>query len=335
MTLLTLLGGFALALIVASVTYRALSRMRVSKSSSAGTPRPSIGSLLFSDGQHPTAIVLSTGLGLLILTGFLYVLYPEFFSAFRASPVFVPTYVGIVVIAILKTRTTDGWKSLGTLVLLLLLGAWGREVWRNRPPSSSKPVAEEPPAPPQIVQELIVGLPKDGSWSVWVDTYGGGAKWFKATRHDFIVGTEAGEAYSSSEMTPRGRLYRFRTVSGRETRVQVTGARLSYVQPGIVPEPADVELLPASQVPREDSLALRLTAGEWSDTIPARGAVPSFALTDGITEIEVEDHMGQIHSIALLGSATPRSLPQPVQWLRVRGTAIGGQFTVQITFQKP
>jgi hypothetical protein len=332
-SLLILLAGFVVAIIVASVTYRLLTRSRVRTAASAAQQRPDLGTLLFSEGQRPAAIVLSTIVALLILSGFLYTLYPDFFGAFRTSRVFLPTYLGIIVVAVLRTRKQEGWRSLGSLILLLIAGAAAREIWLRRPPTPPK---LETPAvaatSPQVYPELIVIASKDGSWTPWIDTYGLGGRWNKATRNDFIVGTEAGEAYRSSDSVPRGRYFRFRSASDRESRIQIVGQRLSYVPAGVVPEPADVELSPPG--PREDSLTVKLTPYEWSETIEARGSLVELELIEGSTDLIIRGSDGrETPMFSRLGERN--TLPGPVEAFSIKPTGWKGPIAVTIRFRRP
>lgn len=330
-SLLILLAGVVVAILVASATYRLLTRTPT-RTAAPAVSRPDLGTLLFSEGQRPAAIVLSTIVALLILSGFLYTLYPDFFRAFRASRVFLPTYLGVVVVAVLRTRKQEGWRSLGSLLLLLIVGAWGREVWVRRPPSPPKPEAPAVPPPPQIHPELIVIAPKDGSWSPWIDTYGSGGTWNKATRNDFIVGTEAGEAYRSSDSVPRGRYFRFRSVSDRESRIQIVGQRLSYVPAGVVPEPTDVELSPPG--PREDSLTVNLTPYEWSETFEARGSLVELELIEGSTDLIIRGSDGrETPMFSRLGERN--TLPGPVEAFSIKPTGWKGPIAVTIRFRRP
>ena len=332
MSLLILLAGCVVAILVATATYRLLTRSQVRTTAPAATQRPDLGTLLFSEGQRPSAIVLSTIVALLILSGFLYTLYPDFFRAFRASRVFLPTYLGIIVVAVLRTRKQVGWRSLGSLILLLIAGAGGREIFLRLPPAPPKVETAAVPSPPQVFPELIVTAPKDGSWSPWIDTYGAGSRWNKATRNDFIVGTEAGEAYRSSDSVPRGRYFRFRSASDRESRIQVVGQRLSYVPVGVVPEPADVELSPPG--PREDSLTVTLTPYAWSETIEARGALVELELVEGSTDLIFRGADGREKPLfTRLGERN--ALPSPVESFAIKPTGWKGPMAVTIRFRRP
>jgi hypothetical protein len=141
----------------------------------------------------------------------------------------------------LLTRQAMAWRRVGTVALLLLVVATVGELARHRTPSVPDPPKE------QLYQELVVIAPADGQWSGWVDTHGVQARWSKNTRNDFIIGTDAGEAYESGAPVPTVRYVRFRAMNGIESRVLVAG-QLSFAPVGTVPEPGRVELLPGGKL---------------------------------------------------------------------------------------
>jgi hypothetical protein len=233
MAALGFLAAVAVAALAGVMTYRMASQRM--------SARDHAERLLFFHGLPAIAVVLSTLVALLVLSAFLRFLFPPFFEGFQDSYLFVWTYIGLLIIAVLLTRQAMAWRRVGTVALLLLVVATVGELARHRTPSVPDPPKE------QLYQELVVIAPADGQWSGWVDTHGVQARWSKNTRNDFIIGTDAGEAYESGAPVPTVRYVRFRAMNGIESRVLVAG-QLSFAPVGTVPEPGRVELLPGGKL---------------------------------------------------------------------------------------
>ena len=301
--LLPLGAGLAVAAVGALIVARRgpRSSAEAAQGESAGTLARITQSAMAYRVRAATAMAGSLAL---VLT-FVYFLFPSHFTEAYQSRTFFPVLIGLVVVSMLRPIGSIARKVAGLLLCLFGL-AIVSELWSRRPPASEHQVRTETPVTSNYSSQLDLPLPRDGSWSPWIDARNGrGITWSATGGGTFYVGIPSGRAYQGGiSITPGSRFWRFRARGEDSVPVvlHLSGDIVSFADRGAVREPRHAELYPRGEEPPRiaapkaaapnfsDSVDIAFEGGRDVDTVQTYGHKVELQVIEGDGNLEVLDN---------------------------------------------
>lgn len=289
---------------------------------------------------------LLMGGSIAVVLAFTYALFPDIIRAFYQSDVFWPVTLGLTAVAALRTLGKGG-RLLGSLILVLLTIGSIRTLWTFSPSEGGKQspsfqerwkqkLAEE--ADYEIVSELTVALPQDGSWSRWIDLHDERAKW-TGDPHVYVNAT-SGKTYLSNDTVPYTRYFRFRATKDAAIRTILLTGRISYAHLGEVPPAQVVELFPEelqspAPVSRRDSVDIIFSGSRITDTIRTNGSLVDLELLEGDGSLIVTDDSGKSRLYAMVDIPALEQRERPTNWIELTAYTTSSRVVIRARFRTP